>query len=123
LYKKEKGMLGLNENGAYTELREGVSEIKKIEAPEWLKRRKGIKRTANVPLSALRLGKDRLGKDSIEHTDDPSDQEKGFEYNPLFMEFWTAYPKKTGKGFAHDDPTFKRKNKPFEHQDLHIVIT
>jgi len=65
-YKKEKSLLGLNEYGAYTELREGVSEIKQIEEPEWLKRRRGEatyrKRTANVPYTALRLGKVRLGK-------------------------------------------------------------
>lgn len=65
LYKKEKATLGLNENGAYTELREGIAEIKKIEAPEWLKRRKGDLCTANVPQTAPRLGKDRIGKVSI----------------------------------------------------------
>lgn len=64
LYKKEKSTLGLNENGAYTELRAGVSEIEKIESPEWLKKRRGDLRTVNVPQTALRLGKDRLGKDS-----------------------------------------------------------
>ena len=63
LYKKEKSTLGLNENGAYTELRAGVSEIEKIESPEWLKKRRGDLRTVNVPQTALRLGKDRLGKD------------------------------------------------------------
>jgi hypothetical protein len=66
LYKKEKSMLGLNENGAYTELRDGVTEIKKIESPKWLKQRRGELRTANVPQTVHRLGKDRLGKDSIE---------------------------------------------------------
>lgn len=63
-YKKEKSTLGLNTNGAYTELREGVSELAKIEAPTWLKKRRGEMRTANVPQTAHRLGKDRLGKDS-----------------------------------------------------------
>lgn len=63
-YKKEKSMLGLNENGAYTELREGVTELKKIEAPKWLKARRKQERTDNVPQTALRLGKERLGKDN-----------------------------------------------------------
>lgn len=62
LYKNEKKVLGLNENGAYTELREGVNEIKRIEAPKWLKIRRGELRTANVPQTARRLGKVRLGK-------------------------------------------------------------
>lgn len=65
LYKKEKEMLGLNENGAYTELREGVSELKKIQPPEWLLRRKGELRTADVPQTARRLGKVSLGQDSL----------------------------------------------------------
>jgi hypothetical protein len=62
LYKKEKALLGLNENGAYTELREGISELKMPEAPKWLKLRRGELRTANVPQTARRLGKVRLGK-------------------------------------------------------------
>lgn len=62
LYKKEKSLIGLNDNGAYTELRKGISELKKIEPPKWLILRQGKKRTANVPQTALRLGKDRLGK-------------------------------------------------------------
>ena len=67
-YKKEKATLGLNEYGAYTELREGVTELKEIEPPEWLKIRRGEPRTAHVPFTALRLGKVRLGKDSKETT-------------------------------------------------------
>lgn len=63
LYKSEKATLGLKDNGSYTELREGVSELKVIEAPKWLQLRRKEKRTANVPQTALRLGKDRLGKD------------------------------------------------------------
>lgn len=115
LYKKEKETLGLNENGAYTELREGVSEIKQIEAPEWLKkRRKGGERTANVPQTVPRIGKDRIGKDRIQHTVAVApvvvetvskpivEAPASFEYNPLFVEFWTVYPKKTGKGAAHN---------------------
>lgn len=65
LYKKEKSLLGLNENGAYTELRDGIVELKQVEAPEWLKIRRGQKRTANVPQTVPRLGKVRLGKDRI----------------------------------------------------------
>ena len=68
LYKNEKSLIGLNDNGAYTEMREGVSEIKAVEAPKWLQiRRKSVnkKRTANVPKTALRIGKDRIGKDRI----------------------------------------------------------
>ena len=65
-YKNEKFKLGLNENGAYTELREGVSELKKIEPPEWLKIRRKDLRTANVPQTALRIGKDRIGKEREE---------------------------------------------------------
>jgi hypothetical protein len=65
-YKKEKSMLGLNENGAYTEMREGVAELRQIEPPKWLKERRKELRTANVPLSALRIGKDRIGKDRLD---------------------------------------------------------
>lgn len=65
LYKKEKEQIGLNENGAYTELRDGVDEIKKIEAPEWLKKRRKEVCTENVPKTAPRIGKDRLGQVSI----------------------------------------------------------
>ncbi len=70
-YKKEKSTLGLNENGAYTELKTGrknVYELKKIEPPKWLKiRRKTAyrKRAVYGSETVLRLGKDRLGKDSI----------------------------------------------------------
>lgn len=59
LHKKEKALLGLNENGAYTELREGVSELKTVEAPKWLKERRKELRTANVPQTVPRLGKGR----------------------------------------------------------------
>lgn len=69
LYKNEKNSLGLNQNGAYTELRDGISELKQIEAPKWLKQRRKEERTANVPLSALRIGKDRIGKVSIDIPD------------------------------------------------------
>jgi len=67
LYKIEKAKLGLNDNGAYTELREGVGELRKIEAPKWLKeRRKEDLCTVNVPQTVPRLGKDSIGKDREE---------------------------------------------------------
>lgn len=87
LYKKEKTKIGLNDNGAYTEMRVGVSELKVIEPPKWLLARRGDKRTVNVPLSALRLGKDRLGKDRKENTLSPLDTDS-------FELFWNKYPKK-----------------------------
>jgi hypothetical protein len=65
-YKNEKYMLGLNENGAYTELRDGVSEIKQVEVPKWLQIRRKELRTANVPQTARSIGKDRIVKDSKE---------------------------------------------------------
>lgn len=67
-YKRQKNMLGLNNNGAYTELRDGVTPIKPIEAPKWLKIRRGEARTANVPQTALRLGKVRLENTVAEAT-------------------------------------------------------
>lgn len=67
-YVKEKSTLGLNENGAYTELRKGVALIKQIDEPLWLKKRKGTistddgtqtvrKRYANGTIGKVRLGK------------------------------------------------------------------
>lgn len=86
-YKQEKETLGLNEFGGYTELRDDVVPIKKIDEPVWLKKRRGErnitgvkkspnpttvqKRTDNVP-SAVRkrhVGKDRLGKDRLGNID------------------------------------------------------
>jgi hypothetical protein len=66
-YKKEKSTLGLNENGAYTELRDGISEIKKIESPEWLKKRRGELRTENGTQSVCKdkLSKDKLREDNL----------------------------------------------------------
>lgn len=81
-YLKEKATLGLNEFGAYTELREGVSELKRIEAPEWLRKRKKDdavrERTADVPQSARRIGKDRIGKNREESI--PDKPESSLEY-------------------------------------------
>lgn len=75
MYIEEKETLGIKDNGSYTELKEGIAPIKKIEAPEWLKRRRGDARTANVPQTALRLGKDRLGKEESEVNDDVEQEE------------------------------------------------
>lgn len=106
LYKEEKKLLGLNDNGAYTEIREGVNLIKEVESPKWLKIRRGELRTANVPQTALRLGKDRLGKDSIDtHVESE------------FLNFWKEYPKKTGKGEAE-----KSWNKITPSRELSEVI-
>lgn len=77
-YVQEKALLGLNEYGAYTEMRDGVSPLKQIEAPEWLKKRRGELRTANVPLSARRIGKDRIGKEREESL--PDKPESSIEY-------------------------------------------
>lgn len=66
LYKQEKSTIGLNENGAYTELREGVSPIRAVEPPKWLKLRRGELRTANVPQTARRLGKGRVEEEIAE---------------------------------------------------------
>ncbi len=87
LYKKEKSLLGLNENGAYTELRDGINPLKTIEPPKWLKQRRNELRTVNVPQTALRIGKDRIGKDinTYAHIEDG------------FKKYWDAYPKKVGK--------------------------
>lgn len=63
-FKKERSQLGLNEHGSYTELREGISPLKQIEPPKWLQKRRGeVLRTANVPQTAHRIGKDRIGKE------------------------------------------------------------
>jgi hypothetical protein len=68
LYLDEKNSLGVKDNGAYTELRDGVIPLKKIEAPEWLKIRRGEKRTANGTQTVPRLGQVRVGQDRIGHT-------------------------------------------------------
>jgi len=101
LYKNEKAQIGLNENGAYTELREGVTELKKIEVPEWLKIRRLGQRTANVPQTALRLGKVRLGKDNTvaEKTKATTPLQEVVNY---FFEL---------KGWANKEKDFYAKNK------------
>ena len=53
-YVKEKTMLGLNEFGAYTELRDGVIPIKHIEEPAWLKRRRSNNNSKVLETSTVR---------------------------------------------------------------------
>jgi hypothetical protein len=79
-YKKEKATLGLNENGAYTELREGVSELKQIEAPEWLKRRRK-ERTENGTTSVCKdkTRQVKLSKDNIAQKNDFCAQETSIQ--------------------------------------------
>lgn len=72
LYKDEKAKLGLNKNGAYTELREGVNELKQVEAPEWLRKRREDMCTVNVTQTVHRLGKVRLGKVRLEKEKAPA---------------------------------------------------
>lgn len=72
-YVEEKSLLGLNDFGAYTEKREGVQELRKIEPPKWLKARtkqdigtESVQQRPDVGTeSALRSGKDREGKDRL----------------------------------------------------------
>ncbi len=104
-YKKEKNTLGLNQNGAYTELfdangdvRIDVASIKKIEAPKWLKIRRNDERTANVPQTARRIGKERLGKVSKVN----KALRLSSSYEEQFESFWETYPEKVGKGKAYE---------------------
>ena len=100
LYKGEKATLGLNESGAYTELREGVTPLKQVEAPKWLKIRRGELRTADVPQTVPRLGKDRLGKDSnIKVADAPAP-------DPVDLELATQLRDR----IKENTPTFKDPN-------------
>ena len=65
-YMEEKKMLGLNDMGAYTEMREGVHSLRVVESPKWLQSRRNEKRTADGPkdvtYTAHRLSKDKIGK-------------------------------------------------------------
>lgn len=96
LHKNEKNILGLNESGAYTELRDGVSPLRQIEPPEWLKRRRGELCTANGTHAARRLGKVRIGKDSI------TTNIKQVEVKKSFDDFWLMYPRKVEKKKAKE---------------------
>ena len=112
LYKKEKSMLGLNENGAYTELRDGVSELKTIEAPRWLKERRKEVRTVNVPQTALRVGQDRLvGASPIIEV---NENKKDLKNSPEMLEGYTIF---------QDNPawvTFKLK--PIQRESMKALL-
>jgi len=105
LYKKEKTLIGLNENGAYTEMRDGVIEIKPVEVPKWLRIRSGEKRHANGTQTALRIGKDRIGKDI------------NIPQKINFEEFWKIYPNKVEKKKTEE----KWERLPIETQKIIIA--
>lgn len=118
LHKVEKSKLGLNDNGAYTELREGVSELKQIEAPNWLKnRRQEALRTANVPQTLHRIGKDRLGKDSKYNAASAALQENSLnagkptaptapDYHGQTKELFDYFISEFGANISKEPPTF-----------------
>ena len=120
-YSKERAMLFIRPNGSYSFNPEGA-----IPLPEGhFTTKENVKNGAVDNTSTQRrprIGKDRIGKDRIQHTvavapvvvveeKKPAVEkpDPAFEYDPLFIEFWTAYPKKTGKGAAH---TSWKKIKP-----------
>jgi hypothetical protein len=87
LYQDERKSIGMKDNGAYTEMRDGVAPLRTPEPPKWLKLRRGeplFPRTADVPRAVRRLDKIRLDKISN---------------NTLtsFTLFWQSYPKKVSK--------------------------
>lgn len=112
-YSKERAMLFIRPNGSYSFNPEGA-----IPLPEGHFTTKENVKNGAVDITSTqrrpRIGKDRIGKDRIQHTvavapvvvetkkPDVPEAPASFEYNPLFVEFWTAYPKKTGKGAAHN---------------------
>lgn len=117
LYKKEKSSLGLNEYGAYTELREGVLAITPIETPKWLKiRRKSSyrERTANGTFTALRIGKVSIGNNIYRSVSPGEDQEKSFS------RFWEAYPKKEKKKQTYE--IWKRKKLTEKLNDILLFV-
>lgn len=112
-YSKERAMLFIRPNGSYSFNPEGA-----IPLPEGHFTTKENVKNGAVDITSTqrrpRIGKDRIGKDRIQHTVAVAPvvvvEEKTpvvekpdatFEYDPLFTEFWTAYPKKAGKGAAH----------------------
>lgn len=50
-YKDEKKSLGLNDNGAYTEVNKAVKEIEEVEKPKWLSDRQAAKAVSDLPHS------------------------------------------------------------------------
>lgn len=96
-YTDEKQMLRVKENMAYT-LDE--SQGQPIALVPWKSDRE-VRLSLGQPLvnaGKVRVGKVRVGKDTTQ-CDDVEDVE--FEYDPLFVEFWSAYPKKIAKGQAY----------------------
>ncbi|MBZ5943942.1 DNA replication protein [Leuconostoc gelidum subsp. gasicomitatum] len=84
-YIKEKEQLVIEENNTYTKC---VQDVSKVE-------------------TQVRLGKDRLGKDSkdiLSDSDEPDRMhiEKS-ERDEMFEEIWKLYPKKSGKSNAKKD--------------------
>ena len=73
-YKEEKNMLSLDENNAYT------MSVTKYETDSL----QGCNDVVSIPYTQVRLGKDRLGKDSIE-------REKRTAFTPPTIDEVTAY--------------------------------
>lgn len=104
-YTKERSMLRIKENGAYTFNLEGSIAL----PAGHFTTKENIKNGAVDSASTVgrhRIGKDRIGKDKKQLN---TDADASFEYDPLFIEFWSSYPKKVGKGAAH---TAFKKIKP-----------
>lgn len=96
-YTKERSMLRIKENGAYTFNLEGSIAL----PAGHFTTKENVKNGAVDGASTdgrHRIGKDRIGKDRILPT---KSVEKEFEYDLLFIEFWSAYPKKIAKGQAY----------------------
>lgn len=90
-FQEEKKALFIKENNAYTDKEIGKKFL-------------ATKRQPNVNQSApqVRLGKVRLSKDRLEHTEGV--------YSEDFVSFWNSYPKKVGKGDAYK--SFTKANLP-----------
>jgi hypothetical protein len=132
LYIEEKNQIGLKDNGAYTELREGVSSLKRIEAPEWLLRRRGDRRTASVPPAVLRLGKVRVDspkptvlESSPDSEEESTDLSYGDELDSDGEEKASRWPSRKSKGATSgQNAVYRRVCKKFVdmcHKELEIV--
>ena len=94
-YKKEKSILGLNENGAYTELREGVAVIKQIEEPDWLKRRKEERRDVDGTLTGRKVREGKVSKELTSQSDvSPTKPEEPQIGHQEIMEYFSNSVKK-----------------------------
>lgn len=96
-YTKERSMLRIRENGAYTFNPEGSVSL----PPGHFTTKENIKNGAVDGASTEsrhRIGQDRIGQDRKTPVAIASGD---VEYSETFMSFWTAYPKKTGKGAAY----------------------